>query len=51
MFYLKVICLFVAVFFSLINITLGLRNKEIPAMNFILNATGITGFIVLQWLV
>jgi len=48
---LKLICLFVAVLFTIVNIVgLGFKNP-IPPINFILQSAGITGFIYLQWLI
>jgi len=46
----KLIFLFLAVWMTLINIELFISVAFVPAVNFILQAIGITGFIWLQWL-
>lgn len=51
MIYAKIICLFFAVWFTIINVTRTLRKFDLNIMNFILQAAGITGFVVLQWLI
>lgn len=47
----KIIFLFIGVWFTLINVAKFIRNEPISPTNFIAQATGIVGFIVLQWLV
>ena len=48
---IKIICIFLVVLFTLVNSALVLHKNTVPAINFILQAIGITGFIVLQWLI
>ena len=45
---LKIIFLFLMVFFSLINICKMVAKDRIPAANFFWQAVGITGFIFMQ---
>lgn len=47
----KVIFLFLAIWFTSINITRATNRVEIRPMNFIVQAIGLTGFIYLQWLI
>ena len=49
-FMIKGLLLFVAIFFSLINTTRIFYKTNIPTINFFLQALGITGLIVYQWL-
>jgi hypothetical protein len=51
MFIGKIICLFLAILFTLSNVTRAYHKNAIPAINFILQAVGIAGFIVLQWMI
>jgi len=46
---LKLIFLFVAIWFSLINSSKVCVRTSIPGINFFLQALGIFGFIVLQF--
>lgn len=46
---IKIICLFLAVRFTLINGTKFSRGQTISSQNFIWQAIGITGFVVLQF--
>ena len=49
---LKIVFLFLAVFFTLVNTVKAMNEYEaILPLNFILQAIGITGFIYLQWLI
>jgi hypothetical protein len=48
---LKFICLFIAIWFSLINISRIMHKCDVVAINFIIQAIGITGFVILQWLI
>jgi hypothetical protein len=51
LFALKIVFLFVAILFTITNIIrLGYKN-DIPTMNLIWQALGITGFVTLQWLI
>lgn len=47
---MKVFCLFLAVWFTLVNTIRVIGRSNIPAINIILHAIGITGFVYLQWL-
>jgi len=47
----KLICLFTAVMFTTVNLVRAYHAREIPAMNFVIQALGMTGFIYLQWLI
>ena len=51
MLYLKIGFLFLAIWFSLVNSIRFFKSNSIPGMNIILQAIGITGFIVIQWLI
>lgn len=48
---LKIICLFIGVLFTFVNITKAIHKTSIFAINFILQTAGVVGFIVLQWLI
>lgn len=48
---LKVICIYLTILFTLSNTTKAIHKDTVPGMNFILQAAGITGFIVLQWMI
>jgi hypothetical protein len=48
---LKCLCLYLAIFFSLVNIMRAFAGNNIPRINFILQSIGITGFIILQWMI
>ena len=47
----KAIFLFLAVFFVTVNIGRIIAHNNIPVPNSMYQAIGITGFIVLQWLI
>lgn len=47
---LKIVFLFIAIWFTHVNFTKLIRNSRIPAANFIYQSGGITGFIYLQWI-
>jgi hypothetical protein len=47
---LKVLCLFLTVFFTVVNALRATLKQEVPLMNFIFQALGITGFVYIQWL-
>lgn len=47
---LKIVFLLLAVLFTIVNIGRIYYKQQIPVMNFILQAIGITGFIYMQWL-
>lgn len=47
----KIIFLFIAIWFTLINVTRTIREQGLKPMNFIWQAIGLTGFIVLQWII
>ena len=47
----KIICLFIAILFTSSILTKTYHKNTVSAMNFVLQAAGITGFIVLQWLI
>ena len=46
----KALFLFLGILFTIVNIMRALGRNKIPPGNTILQAIGITGFIVLQWL-
>lgn len=47
----KLLFLFIAIWFTTVNISRMRMRSNIPAVNFIIQAIGITGFIYLQWLI
>jgi len=47
---LKLVCLFLGVFFTIVNTLKIIANSGIHAAWIILQALGITGFIYFQWL-
>ena len=47
---LKVIFLWLSIFFTSINITRSYLKNEIPLANFVYQAISLTGFIFLQWI-
>lgn len=47
----KAVFLFLAIRWSIINVMKNGRREAVPRWNFILQALGITGFVVLQWLI
>ena len=47
----KIIFLFVAIMMTIINTTRLFGKADIPAVNFTMQAIGVTGFITLQWLI
>jgi len=47
---IKLSFLFIAVFFTTVNISRIFYKQQIFPINFILQSIGITGFIWLQWL-
>lgn len=51
MIYVKVAFLFVGVMFTIANVIRASLRNDIPAANVVYQAAGITGFIVLQWLI
>jgi len=51
MFILKLVFLFFAVWFTIINIGRVLLKERVPGSNLLIQAIGITGFIVFQWLI
>lgn len=49
---LKIVCLFLSVWMTLIQVTsILIKDKNIPPLNFILQSVGITGFVMLQFLI
>lgn len=46
---LKITLLFLGVWFTLINICLCVFKDHIPAINMIIQAIGIVGFIIMQF--
>jgi hypothetical protein len=48
---IKFLALFMATWWSLINVSKLIRGEKIPFDNFIFQAAGITGFVWLQWLI
>ena len=51
LFILKIVFLFIAVFFTLVNIYKVIYKESVLAKWMVFQAIGITGFIVLQWLI
>ncbi len=51
MIYLQCVSLFVAVLFTSVNIFRACAKHDIPGINFVLQAIGITGFAILQWVI
>ena len=47
----KIMFLFVAVLMTIVNTTRLFGKDDIPAVNFTVQAIGVTGFITLQWLI
>jgi hypothetical protein len=48
---IKVLLLFVGVWFTIVNIIRVALNNNIPGINIMIQAIGITGFIYFQWLI
>jgi len=48
---LKIAFLFMTVLFTLTNVIRTMLKNNVPAANMFFQTIGITGFIVLQWLV
>lgn len=48
---IKFICLFVGIWYSIVNVGLMKYEQDVPALNTFFQALGITGFIFLQFLV
>lgn len=48
---IKIICLFLSIMFTVVNVHRAIMKNTIPASNFMLQCGGITGFIYLQWLI
>lgn len=46
---LKVVFLFVSIWFTLININLSVCKNDIPVANIVIQAIGIAGFLTLQF--
>jgi uncharacterized membrane protein len=44
----KIVCLFIAVMFTVVNLLKASNKEEVPTLN--LMSSGITGFITLEWL-
>lgn len=51
MIYLKIFFLFIAIWWSLVNISKMYYKEVVPPGNILIQAFGITGFIVIQWLI
>jgi len=47
----KIGLLFVAIWMTIINVARLYNKVDISTINFFLQAFGITGFVVLQWLI
>lgn len=47
---LKIVFLFLGVWWSLINTVKTIRGQELSVLNFIFQAIGITGFVYIQFL-
>lgn len=48
---LKCICLFIAIWWSLVNVGKVYLKNDVPTGNLLIQAIGITGFVTLQWLI
>lgn len=48
---LKYAFLFLAIWFTIINISKVCMRNSIPFANFLYQAIGITGFVIMQWLI
>lgn len=48
---IKLVCIFIAIFFTLVNVTKIIYRDDIPVLDFALWAIGLTGFIYLQWMI
>ena len=46
---LKIAFLFMAILFTCVNLTKTSLKNDVPVSNLLLQAVGITGFIVMQW--
>lgn len=46
---IKLVCMFLGILFSIVNITRAYGKNDIPSMNFIYQTIGIVGFIVIQF--
>jgi len=46
---IKILCLFVAIWFSIINFGKTAYKEKISVLNLIIQAIAITGFVVIQW--
>lgn len=46
----KILFIFMSVFFTTVNIARMYGKQNVPVANFLYQAIGITGFIVLEWL-
>ena len=51
MVYLKTAFLFIAVWFTIVNIGRIAVKNNLPAVNLFFQAIGIAGFITLQWII
>lgn len=47
----KIIFLFIAILYTVVNGSRIIRGQHVPAANMITMAAGITGFITLMWLI
>lgn len=48
---LKYVFLFLAIWFTIINISKVCLRDSIPFANFFYQAIGATGFVIMQWLI
>lgn len=46
---IKCICLFLAIWFTIVNTVKMVYKQNIPVNNFFIQAIGITGFLILQF--
>ena len=46
---LKLICLFLAIWFTIVNTVKLIYKNRLPALNLIIQAIGITGYTILQF--
>lgn len=52
MLYAKIICLFFAFILTSANLNRGIcKQFEVPMIDYVFQAGGIVGFIVMQWLI
>jgi len=51
MIYAKCVFLLLAILFTIVNIMRAHAKNDLPGINLVLQAIGITGFIICQWII